>query len=199
MLIVYLVGLLNPKLVEHVMSNRAYTVDDVEFLSLVLGEFKKLILTPAILTEVSNLSAARLPSSQAFFELLAQLLPTDSFSEQHPALAKVALARGFVPFGFTDATIEEIASSGIPVFTDDANLYQHLAGRNVEVFNYNHIRMFVGNQMNEIAFVTRYSAPQNQTRSDSVGSAFDSTQIKCRCIGVPRQPELVMSVCRALL
>lgn len=143
MLIVYLVGLLNPKWVDHVMSNRAYTSNDFEFLFQVFSEFKKLILTPAILAEVSNLSAARLPASEPFFELLAQLLPTAAFSEQHPHVGAVAVAPSFVRLGFTDATIEEIGVSGVPVFTDDANLYVHLASRNIEVFNYNHIRMFV--------------------------------------------------------
>lgn len=145
MLMVYLVGLLNPRWVDHVGAGRGYTKVDFEFLSLVFGEFKKLVLTPAILAEVSNLSRSRLPSTERFFELLAQLLPSSAFVEQFANVGTVAVARGFVPFGFTDATIEEIGASGIPVFTDDATLYDYLASRNVEVFNYNHIRMFVGN------------------------------------------------------
>lgn len=69
------------------------------------------------------------------------LWPSDRFKEQLAHLDSVTAARAFVPFGFADATIESLAASGVPVFTDDATLYQYLASREGEVFNYNHIRM----------------------------------------------------------
>jgi hypothetical protein len=143
MLLVYLVGLLNREWVSEVSPNRAYSSDDFELVSNILGRFNLLIVTPAVLAEVSNLSTSRLSAfqRQEFLKFLARLLPTAAFTEQLAALVSVTAANGFTRFGFTDATIEKIGASGVPIFTDDANLYQYLASRKVEVFNYNHIRM----------------------------------------------------------
>lgn len=142
MLLVYLVGLADPKWVEAVNPNRAYTSGDFEFLSIILGQFKQLIVTPAILAEVSNVSVSRLEAWQIerFFTMLGSLLPSTTFSERFVSVTSVCRTTGFIPFGFADGTVEEIGAAGVPVFTDDANLYQLLASRNVEVFNYNHIR-----------------------------------------------------------
>jgi len=141
MLLVYLVGQLDEDLVEHVTPNRAYKVDDFRLVALMLSQFKTLIVTPSVLAEVSNLSS-KLPEDYRadFRRCLAALLPTAKVTERLVDLTTVSKAVGFVPFGFTDATIEQISSQGVPVFTDDFRLYQLLASQNAEVFNYNHIR-----------------------------------------------------------
>lgn len=141
MLLVYLVGQLDEGLVRYVTPNRAYSADDFRLVALILSKFKTLIVTPAILAEVSNLSS-KLPQDYRgdFRRLLAAQLPTASFTERLVDLALVAKGVAFVPFGFTDATIEQICAQGVAVFTDDLNLYQLLASKRVDVFNYNHIR-----------------------------------------------------------
>lgn len=138
MLIVYLVSLLDEKWA----SAFGYSSDDVLLLKEVLAPFKKLIVTPAILGEVTNLSNVRLPKHirNAFFQLLSELLPKEVFSERNVALSKVVSGQGFGRLGFADGTIEELARTGIPVITDDFDLYFLLASNELEVFNYNHIR-----------------------------------------------------------
>jgi len=142
MLLVYLVGQLDENLVKYVTPNRAYTADDFQLVAMMLSQFKTLIVTPSVLAEVSNLSS-KLPEGyrDEFRRLLARLLPTAAFTERLVELANVPNGQAFVPFGFTDATIEQISAQGVPVFTDDFNLYQLLAGKNADVFNYNHIRL----------------------------------------------------------
>src|SRR4051812_33400403 len=56
--------------------------------------------------------------------MLATLLP-QAFSDNVIALNTVVAASGFTGLGFTDATVEDIGASGVPVFTDDANLDPH--------------------------------------------------------------------------
>jgi hypothetical protein len=141
MLLVYLVGLFNESYVELVKPNRGYTANDFRLVNLILSRFKTIIVTPSVLAEVSNLSS-KLPEDtrEDFRRLLAKILPTAAFTERLVELAVVPQAVAFIPFGFTDATIEQISAEGVPIFTDDWNLYQLLASKKADVFNYNHIR-----------------------------------------------------------
>jgi rRNA-processing protein FCF1 len=143
MLLVYLVGLLEPVLVERVNPNRAYSLRDFERVATVLSQFKTLIVTPAILAEVTNLAASRLLDfhNGQFLRMLASALPTSRYTERLVKLDSVCARKGFALFGFTDATVEEVGASGVPVFTDDSKLYERLSSLSIKVFNYNHIRM----------------------------------------------------------
>jgi rRNA-processing protein FCF1 len=144
MLLVYLVGLCHRPSVAQVLPSRAYSTRDFDLLSGILQRFSRIIVTPAVLSQVSDLAGNRLDGVRlaALRQLMATRLPGSSFSERLVPLNVVTDAGSFVPFGFADATIETIASEGFPVFTDDAALYDYLARRGAKVFNYNHVRMF---------------------------------------------------------
>ena len=138
LLVVYLVALFSDKWA----AKFGFSTEAVELVKLVVGPFKKVIVTSAILAEVTNLANVRLPEDiyNALLDLLSALLPKEPFSERAVSLEKAISGKGFARLGFADGTIEELARSGVPVLTTDFDLYFLLASNNLEVFNFNHIR-----------------------------------------------------------
>jgi hypothetical protein len=72
LLLVYFVGAFDPALIPKFKRTRMYTLEDHPLLVRVLGFFEKVVTTPHILTEVSNL-AGQLPShlTRGVFEKFA--------------------------------------------------------------------------------------------------------------------------------
>jgi len=54
-LLLYFVGSVNPKRISQFKRTNQFNVDDFELLIQILGYFQKIVTTPNILTEVSNL------------------------------------------------------------------------------------------------------------------------------------------------
>ena len=112
--------------------------EDYDLLIRVLERFERIVTTPNILTEVSNLSNA-IPESQraAYFASFASKLA--SLNEQH-VLSTTALASQWAKFGLTDAVIAAIAKNRYLVLTDDFRLSQSLQYDGIDTLNFNHLR-----------------------------------------------------------
>jgi hypothetical protein len=151
LLTLFLVGLFDKRLIETFKRTRAYTVADYNRLVAMVGEYHTIVLTPSVLGEVSNL-CGHLDGKRrrAFFQWLATILPVflpeprrathPVFLERTVALSQVMRSSAFVPFGFADATIEQLSADGLPVLTDDARLYMHLSEKDRDVVNFTHGR-----------------------------------------------------------
>jgi rRNA-processing protein FCF1 len=115
-----------------------YSEDDYDLLIQVLRPFTRIITTPNILTEVSNLSNA-IPekSREAYFASFAAGLT--QLDEQHVA-STTALKNRWARYGLTDAVIAVIAKDGYLVLTDDFRLSQSLDSDGIETLNFNHLR-----------------------------------------------------------
>jgi hypothetical protein len=141
LLTLFLVGYFDVSLVPVFKRTRAYSENDYELLSFILLECDRLVVTPSVLAEVSNLCAHLDSARRAdFFKFVSRLLPSELFTERLVSLDGVARATGFVRLGFTDATIEQLSALGVPVLTDDLALYVHLNELNREAFNFTHLR-----------------------------------------------------------
>jgi hypothetical protein len=141
LLIVFLLGVWDRNYVPEFKRTRGYTADDVDVLKAMLFKFDRLVTTPSVLAEASNLLNHLPPNRRdRFFAHLAQVLPTAPFEERLVELPRVAGSTCFIRLGFTDATIDELGAAGCPVLTDDFLLYRHLASRDIEVVNFNNIR-----------------------------------------------------------
>ncbi len=89
-----------------------FSQEDFDLLVRVLKRFAKVVTTPNILTEVSNLSQAIAESEKAaYFARFASMLTL--VREEHVPSA-TALANRWARFGLTDAAIAEIGEQRLP-------------------------------------------------------------------------------------
>jgi rRNA-processing protein FCF1 len=125
---------------KHISQGRLtrYTPEDFELLVRLLDRFQKIITTPHILTEVSNLSNAIVESERAaYFLAFADRLAL--LSEEYVGSATPMKSR-WAEFGLTDAAIGVIAQNKYLVITDDFRLSQKLQFDGIDSLNFNHIR-----------------------------------------------------------
>jgi hypothetical protein len=99
----------------------------------------KVITTPNILTEVSNLSR-KIPGSrgQEYFERFNACIQL--FDEQYHPSKDCSNHAKFFEFGLTDISVLRIAGKGVLVLTDDFPLAMKLESSKIDVLNFNHVR-----------------------------------------------------------
>ena len=104
-----------------------------------LQPVKRIIATPHILTEVSNLAGQMdsrlLPS---FYSLYARLL--QRFEEINRSAKDIVTTDMFIRFGLTDAVIAAVGSTSIRVLTDDLPLAAALRNQGVTVVQFDELR-----------------------------------------------------------
>ena len=141
-LLAYVVGRFNAEKVERFKRTNTFTKKDFYFLTQFVHRFHRIVTTPHVLTEVSNLAAhLKEPDRKACFA---------SFREELSALheithSAISIARNnsiFERLGITDAAIPAAAEQKYLVLTDDLLLYRSLWDNGVEAINFNHIRLF---------------------------------------------------------
>ncbi len=140
LLLLFYVGGYDPDLVERFSRTADRFVSaDFDTLNGVLGGFDKVITTPYILTEVSNLLGQLGGRARTeCFEQFARSIP--ALDETHTGGATLARKPMFVKLGITDTSIIEIAAAPYLVLTDDFRLYNYLADRSIDVLNFNNLR-----------------------------------------------------------
>lgn len=113
--------------------------EDFDLLVAIVAKFRRLVVTPNVLTEVSNL-AGSLPSNviDACFRTFGNAIM--AADEVTIPSASVATLPEFRRFGLTDATIVQVAAAPVLILTVDLDLANHLASRSLPVLNFNHIR-----------------------------------------------------------
>jgi len=120
-----------------------YTEEDYSTLVNFLGHFEKVVTTPNILTEVSNLSGQLGLTEnlkQSYFEKFASGI-TLLLTEHYLSSAEIARMQEFKRFGLTDAGVVRLARGNYLVLTDDFRLSGYLKKAGVDVLNFNHIRV----------------------------------------------------------
>jgi hypothetical protein len=139
LLLLLFVGLHDPTRIEKFKRTAQFTVGDFELLVDYIGQFKEVITTPSILTEVSNL-LGQLPGNlrYSFCQHFAHALK--DLHEQYTPSQELCDEKAFPKFGLTDMAILRAAGGKYRVLTDDLRLTQHLLSQNVDVINFNHLR-----------------------------------------------------------
>lgn len=139
LLLVLLVGALDPEHVERFKRTRAYTRADYALLLAFAGGYRRLLTTPNILTEVSNL-LGQLGEPLRRRALLALGALTATLEERYLASETLVVDPSFPALGLADTSIIAAASEGVTVLTEDLALYLRLASTGVDVVNFNHLR-----------------------------------------------------------
>jgi len=135
LLLLFVVGSHDRRLITTFRRTDRYTEADFVLLLRFIARFSKVLTTPNILTEVSNLCGnLRSRIGDTLFRVVQVL------DERYcPSRAAIADSR-FRTLGLTDGAIAAIAGSGLLVLTDDLPLSYHLAVSGVDVVNFSHVR-----------------------------------------------------------
>lgn len=140
LLLLYAVGLFDKDLIGRYKRTNEYTVEDFEIVSDVARRSPRLITTPHILAEVSNLTLDHAPrTGPPFLDALLGLIRAahELYIEKDVILAQSVFGR----YGVTDTGIIELAlCHRYLVLTDDFPLAGYLQSRQCPVLNLNHIR-----------------------------------------------------------
>lgn len=138
-LLLYFVGSVNPKRISQFKRTNQFNVDDFERLVQILGYFQKIVTTPNILTEVSNLAGQLTdPERSLCFNALA--MATATLTEVYVPSNVATNSVQFTRFGITDCGIEQIAKGSYLVLTDDFKLSSYLSTLQIDIINFNHLR-----------------------------------------------------------
>jgi hypothetical protein len=139
LLLLYLIGSFRREQITRFKRTNTFTIEDFDLLERLLGQFARVLTTPNILTEVSNL-AGQLSShlKPDFFSSFAARI---SFLDEHQvASSVVAPNREFVKFGLTDAVMIALAKESHLVLTAEFPLANYLQSLGMDVINFNHLR-----------------------------------------------------------
>lgn len=140
-LLLYFVGTYNQDLIPKFKRTKIFTVEDYNLLVGLLGRVEKIITTPNILTEVSNLSGQL--SENLKFDYFEKFATGIALLDEHYLSSdEISRMDEFSKFGLTDAGILHIARGNYLVITDDFRLSQYLQKIGVDALNFNHIRTF---------------------------------------------------------
>lgn len=118
---------------------KKYSVDDFNLLNEYAEKFTGVLVTPSLLTEVSNIVGQLSDPVRAAVRVgVAALVP--SWTEDYARSEVVTRDPFFVRFGLTDAAIRIAAGVKAMVITDDLPLYLALNKDGVSAENFNHLR-----------------------------------------------------------
>lgn len=143
LLLVYVVGLYDRRLLGNLSRLDDYTGEDFDLLARLIALFDLVVTTPNILTEVSNLATSALARNR-HRDYLAELAAViDALVEVAPASRAVAQLPVFKRLALIDAGIEHVARDRYLVISADFNLVSHLHNEKIAAINFNHLRGLV--------------------------------------------------------
>jgi hypothetical protein len=121
LLLLYLVGRCDPRIIPRFTRTQKYTVKDFELLSKLLDRvFKTVLTTPNILTEVSNL-ATKLSENERQAFLVEMEKHVRILDEKYLPSGLACADRNYRTLGLTDAVVLSLCP-GVLVLTDDLAL-----------------------------------------------------------------------------
>ncbi len=139
MLTLWIVGQVSEQHISVCKRTRQYSVQDYKILCEYLEPFRRVIITPNIATETSNLlgvlNGKYLDKARA---ILASAL--QEWSEHYVKSSEVSLTFEYQKLGLTDAGIHNLVNDKTEVLTDDFDLYRMLLVKGAQVKNFNHLR-----------------------------------------------------------
>jgi hypothetical protein len=138
LLLLLFIGLYDRRRIVSFGRTQGYTTQDFDSLVEIINFFGKVVTTPNILTEVSNLSGKLHEKEKAaYFTDFADQV--SRFDEEYAASNHLCSLSHFTKFGLTDAGIINAAGKYL-VLTDDFKLSSYLESESIDVINFNHIR-----------------------------------------------------------
>jgi len=138
LLLVLVVGSHDCDQVERFRRTRAYTAGDFDLRAQFVSGFD-LVVTPNVLTEVSNLAGQLAePLRSRVLSSIGRLAM--EIRERYFPSSEAAREPEFSRFGLTDVSVLLTAREKVAVLTDDLPLYLRLSALDLYVVNFNHLR-----------------------------------------------------------
>jgi hypothetical protein len=139
-LLLYFVGYVNRDRISKFKRTAQFVPEDYDLLVRIVQFFQRIVTTPNILTEVNSLmnqlgEPERSRCLMNFSQNIAIL--EESYLESQSAAA----AELFIKLGLTDCGIIQIAKQPCLILTDDFRLANYLQSMNIDVINFNNIRV----------------------------------------------------------
>lgn len=133
LLLLLVLGEIDPDFIRKCKRTSDYTREDYELIAQLFASHEgKVVSTPNVLTEVSNLATALDDNrKRRFFEKFAELIP--GFDEEYRPSGMASQLQSFVPFGLTDSVIVSQARDRYVVLTDDGRLAAYLRRQGLDV------------------------------------------------------------------
>ncbi|MFN6528404.1 PIN domain-containing protein [Nostoc sp. ChiSLP03a] len=143
-LLLYFVGTVNRERITRFNRTQQFIPEDYDLLLRIIVRFRKLVTTPNILTEVSNFVDKLVePERSQCFEIFAQFTKNVALLDEYYIKSLDAVnTEKFVKFGLTDSGILTLSKGKYLVLTDDFKLANYLPSVEVDVINFNNIRVF---------------------------------------------------------
>lgn len=139
LLVVLLVGAVDVDQVERFKRTRAYSREDYALLVAFVGRFHRMLATPNVLTETSNL-LGQLMEPLRRRALLALGTLTDACAETYVPSKELVLDPYFPVLGLSDTSIIRAVDRDVTVLTDDLQLYVRLSSSGIDAVNFHHLR-----------------------------------------------------------
>ena len=138
-LLLEVVGACHPKRVESFKRTRQFTLFDFDLLNQFLGRFVRIVTTPNIMSEVSNMLKQLLDhEARQAHQLLTSRL--EVLDERFVSTSTAANDTAFTRLGVTDAVLVWLAKQGMLVVTDDVRLRDRIWSLGLDCLNFNNIR-----------------------------------------------------------
>jgi hypothetical protein len=120
LLVLCLVGRTNKRRIEVFKRTRSYTVKDYELLEQLIAQFSRLVTTPHILTETSNLTDLSGPEVKKLRSFFRSYI--NSADETMHVSRVVVADSAFAHLGLADTAIALASGTPMLVLTDDLTL-----------------------------------------------------------------------------
>jgi rRNA-processing protein FCF1 len=138
LLVLYLIGKTNQNRIAKFDRTQQFTIAEFRMLERFVNQFRRIVTTPHVLTEVSNLARLRGTELKMLRTTFREIM--DRSREIYDESRAIAFDASFLSLGLTDAAISMAARHEMLVLTDDLDLYWTLGRRGIDVINFNHIR-----------------------------------------------------------
>ncbi|HEY2892825.1 MAG TPA: hypothetical protein VGJ16_01385 [Pirellulales bacterium] len=140
LLLLLAVGAVERELVVRFKRTKQFLVEDYDLLAHIVSLFNRVVTTPHVLTEVSNLATSFDGQTRsAFFAQLGRLI--EILDERSISSREVANDTFYSRLGITDTALTLIGCGQLLVLTVDASLASCISARNGDVINFNHLRV----------------------------------------------------------
>jgi len=138
LLLLYFIGKYDINRIKTFKRTEIYSEEEFYIIgNLILGHFSKILTTPNILTEISNLSG-QLPEKLKFYEKLKTEI--NILDEKYFPSKTLCENEKFSEFGLTDISIKFLANKEYLIITDDLPFVNFLENKKIPVINWNHIK-----------------------------------------------------------
>lgn len=139
LLLLYFIGKYDINRIKTFKRTEIYSEEEFYIIgNLILGHFSKILTTPNILTEISNLSG-QLPEKEKFYEKLKTEI--NILDEKYFPSKTLCENEKFSEFGLTDISIKFLANRKYLIITDDLPFVNFLQNKKIPVINWNWLKI----------------------------------------------------------